>query len=191
MNPLARLSARIAELEQARSELESALVGLEAAPPPPPTVDWESRLSAAKAVDVLTGANTTQALEQARADEQRRVERQGKEAVQNAARATQAREALDTLTRDIEAAESLLRRELTATANSRLADCESDYHRTRAAMLNAAESLAGCLALAGQETAAAQLLRSIGVAGDPLSLMNRRANELREQLLNQEEPKHA
>lgn len=185
MNPLARLNARIEQLEAARAEL--AAQAAPPSPPPAPAQDWESRLSAARAVDVLTGANTAETIESQRQADAAAREKQAKEAAKFAARATQTRESINALSRDLDAALSLLQQELTAAANARLPDCESDYHKARAAMMEASEVYAGCLALSGQQTAATQLLRAVGFTGDTMSLMHRRRNELRERLLNETE----
>ena len=129
--------------------------------PPLTPVDWESRLSAARAVDLLTASNTAAAIEAQRQADAIAREKQARKAAQEGLQATQRREALSTITRDLEAANSLLERELRTAANHRLADCERRYHNARAAWLEAAETCAGCLALSGQETAATQLLLTV------------------------------
>jgi hypothetical protein len=51
--------------------------------------------------------------------------------------------------------------------------------------VDAARSLAGTLYLAGQETAAHQLLRTAGVAGDTMTIIAQAAIPLRQQLLEE------
>jgi hypothetical protein len=188
-NPLARLSARIVDLEAQRAALESALTGLNPPPPLPPATDWEPRLSAARAVDALTGADTVAAVEAQRAADAAAREQQARKADCDALQATQTRLALSTLGRDLEAATALLQRELATAARGRLATIENRYHMARAAWLNAAEDLAGALALCNRETEAHQLLRTVGTTGDTMTVIGRRANQLRLELL--EEPDHA
>lgn len=186
MNPLTRLSAKIAELEAERAELESVCFTVEQTPPPPP-VDWESRLSAARAVDLLTGADTAATVESQRQADTAAREKQARKAAQGAQEAAQRREAIESLARDLEAANGLLARELTAAANNRLSALENDFHRARTEWLESAQRYAGCLALCGQETAAHQLLRAVGVTGDTVTIVGRRVNQLRLELLNEEE----
>lgn len=93
---------------------------------------------------------------------------------------------MESLTRDLEAAHGLLQRELRAVANARLADFQAGYHRAQAELLATARDLAAMLFLSGQETAAHQLLRSAGVAGDTMTIIAQSANPLRAELLNEE-----
>lgn len=187
---LQRLAERIRELEGQRAELESTLSSI-AAPASPPPADWEARLSAARAVDALTGANTAATLEAQRQAERLALEKQARQAAQEALKATQTREAMDALSRDLEAATALWERSVSDAARDRLASAETRYHSTRAAAMEAATNLAGWLALAGRETAAHQLLRSVGTPGDTMTVIARRANQLRLELLNEEESDHA
>lgn len=191
MTPLARLQARIDELESSRAELETTLSVAERVTPPPPSTDWESRLSAARAVDALLGSDTASAVEAQRQAERLALEKQARQAAQNAARATQAREAMVALTRDLEAATGLLERSASDAARARLPACESRYHRARDAAMAAALDWAGWLSLCGRETEAHQLLRSIGTTGDTMTALARKANALRQQLLDEEETDHA
>lgn len=189
MTPLQRLEARIAELEAARATIQAALDSVPPLPALPAPVDWESRLSAARAVDALTGMETAPAIEAQRVADQREREKAARQAAQNALSATQQREALDTIARDLEAASALYQRELRAAANAHLADFQADYHRAQAAMMSATRELASMTYLAGQETAAHQLLRSAGVTGDTMTIIAQAAITARKQLL--EETDHA
>ena len=184
---LQRLSARIAELEAARATIQAALDSSPPLSPLPAPVDWEARLSAARAVDALTGSATATAVESQRQADLQAREQQARKAAGEALQATQRREALDTLTRDLEAATALYQRELRAVASQRVADFQAGYHRARAAFVDAARNLAGTLFLAGQETAAHQLLRSAGVAGDTMTIIAQAAIPLRQQLLEETE----
>lgn len=191
MNPLARLHARITELHAARGELEATLSGVERVLPTVGRTDWESRLSAARAVDALTGSTTAAALDAQRAAEERATTKAAAKAAESAHKATQTREAIESLTRDLDAATALLQRSLAEAARGRLPDRESRYHRALDEWTDAAADLAGALSLSGRETEAHQLLRSVGVPGDTMTVMGQRANLLRERLLNEEEPDHA
>lgn len=187
MTPLQRLQARIAELQAARDEVQSAL---DASPPahtqPVSTVDWEARLSAARAVDTLTGANTAASIEAQRQAERLSAEKEAKKALADSLKATQQREALSTLDRDIEAATGLLARSIADAARQRLPDCERRYQEACSARLEAAADLAGWLSLCNRESEAHRLLREVGYAGDTLSAIARRTPALRAELLNEE-----
>lgn len=186
---LQRLSSRIEELEAARAAIQAAMDSSPPLPPPPAPVDWESRLSAARAVDALTGSATAPTVEAQRQADLQAREKQARKAAQVALQATQQREALDTLTRDLEAAHVLYQRELRAVANARLAGFQSGYHRAQAELLATARNLAGMLFLSGQETAAHQLLRTAGFGGDTMTIIAQAAIPLRQKLI--EETDHA
>lgn len=186
---LNRLSARIAELEASRAELESTLSGIAAPASPPPAIDWEARLSAARAVDALTGSATAQTVEAQRQADLAQRDQQARQAAGEALEATQQREAMESLSRDLEAAQALYQRELRAVANARLADFQAGYHRARDEVLATARDLAAMLFLSGQETAAHQLLRTAGVAGDTMTILAQAAIPLRQKLI--EETDHA
>ena len=186
---LQRLSARIEELEAQRAELEATLSSIAAPASPPPPIDWEARLSAAKAVDALTGSATASTVEAQRQADLAQREQQARKADGEALQATQRREAMESLTRDLEAATALYQRELRAVASQRVADFEAGYHRARDEVLATARDLAAMLYLAGQESAAHQLLRSAGVAGDTMTIIAQAAIPLRAKLL--EETDHA
>ncbi len=186
---LQRLSARIEELEAQRAELEATLSSIAAPTPPPPAIDWEARLSAAKAVDALTGSATASTVEAQRQADLAQREQQARKAGGVALEAAQRREAMDTLARDLEAAQALYQRELRAVANARLVEFQSGYHRAQAELLATARDLAAMLFLSGQETAAHQLLRTAGVSGDTMTIIAQAANPLRAWLL--EETDHA
>lgn len=191
MSPLQRLSARIEELEAARAAIQSALDSVQPLPPPPPAIDWEARLSAARAVDALTGSATAQTVEAQRQADLAQRDQQARQAAANALQATQQREAMESLSRDLEAATALWERSVSDAARDRLASAETRYHSTRAAAMEAATNLAGWLALAGRETAAHQLLRSVGTPGDTMTVIGQRANALRQHLLDEVENDHA
>lgn len=191
MNPLARLQARIVELEQARRDAESTLAAMERAPPPPQGTDWESRLSAARAVDALLGSDTASAVEAQRQADLQAREKQARKAAGEALKATQTREAMVALSRDLEAATALWERSVSDAARDRLASAETRYHSTRAAAMEAATNLAGWLSLCGRETEAHQLMRSIGTTGDTMTVIGQRANALRQHLLDEVENDHA
>lgn len=192
MNGLQRLQARIAELEAARAELQAALDGLQSTPPQPvSTVDWESRLSAARAVDALCGTTTASALAAQRQAERLALEKQARQAAQEALKATQTREALDTLDRDLQAATALFSRSVADAARDRLPDCERRYQAACAERMESAQIWAGWLSLCGRDTEAHQLLRAVGTAGDTMSLIARRTNQLRQHLLDEEETENA
>lgn len=186
---LQRLAARIAELEDARAAIQAAMDSSPPLPPLPAPVDWESRLSAARAVDALTGSATAPTVEAQRQADQAHREQQARKAQGEAQKASQQREALDTLTRDLEAAQGLLQRELRAVANARLADFQEGYHRAQAAMMEATRNLAAMLFLSGQESGGHQLLRSAGFSGDTMTIIAQAAIPLRQKLI--EETDHA
>ena len=186
---LQRLAERIRELEAQRAELEAIIPAVGIIPPPRSPIDWESRLSAARAVDALTGSATATVIESQRQADLAQREQQARKAAGEALEATQRREGLSTLTRDLEAAHGLLQRELRAAAAARIADFEAGYHRARDEVLATARDLAAMLHLAGQESAAHQLLRSAGVAGDTMTIIAQAAIPLRQRLL--EETDHA
>ena len=161
------LTARIEQLEAARSRIDA---GDPAPPAPIPQVtDWEARLSAARAVDVLTGANTAQAIEQARADEQRSIEQQAQEAARFAQEQAQRREAIDRLDRDLDAAQSLLERELRARSKTLAVEALTRYHAALVGVLEALARLAGALEASGEVAAANMALMTVTLPaiGDP------------------------
>lgn len=157
---LQNLRARIEQLEAARNRIDAAEVN-----PPPPmpatATDWEARLSAARAVDSLTGANTAEAIEQARADEQRRIEQHAQEAAKFAQEQARRREVLSTLERDLEAAHSLLEREMRARSKGLVVDALTRYHAALVEVLDALARLAGAMDVAGEQTAANMALMSL------------------------------
>ena len=186
---LQRLAERIRELEGQRAELEATLSGIAAPASPPPAIDWEARLSAARAVDLLTGSTTAMAVESQRQADLAQRDQQARKAAGVALEATQQREAMESLTRDLDAATALYQRELRAVAAGRIADFEAGYHRAQAEVLATARDLAAMLFLAGQESAAHQLLRSAGFSGDTIPIIAQAAIPLRAWLL--EETDHA
>lgn len=187
MTPLQRLQARIDELETARSAIQSALDTSPPAHTQPVSTDWESRLSAARAVDTLTGANTAASIEAQRQAERLSAEKEAKKALADSLKATQQREALSTLDRDIEAAVGLLERSIANAARQRLPDCERRYQEACSARVSAAADLAGWLALCGRESEAHRLLREVGYAGDTMSAIARQTPALRAELLEETE----